>query len=261
MTSAHRPTWNSAKGKADPGGARTVPSSIVSAKNQPGLLQLKRRSDYEILNNKSKDTLREELLLKENKKCAVNDDNTLKLDEDKEKSLQPICLNQLHDDDEKSDSKESSYSSKSINDEESGSEEDKRSDMKNHGDDNKNLISSKSNSNNDDESDNNEEEDDSDNEEDEEEELMREYEKIKKEKEEQKRLKQIEEAERVKSRTPLEILSGNPIYAQNYSLKRKWYDDTVFKNQAKEEKKPEKRFINDTVRSDFHKKFMYKTIQ
>lgn len=40
----------------------------------------------------------------------------------------------------------------------------------------------------------------------------------------------------------------------------RWYEDTVFKNQTKSEPKDKKRFINDTVRSSFHKKFLNKYI-
>jgi protein CWC15 len=42
-------------------------------------------------------------------------------------------------------------------------------------------------------------------------------------------------------------------YAQ---VKRRWDDDVVFKNQARTEPKRQKRFINDTVRSDFHRRFL-----
>ena len=35
----------------------------------------------------------------------------------------------------------------------------------------------------------------------------------------------------------------------------------VFKNQSREPKKEERRFINDTVRNDFHRKFLSKYIQ
>jgi protein CWC15 len=44
-----------------------------------------------------------------------------------------------------------------------------------------------------------------------------------------------------------------------FGAKRRWNDDVVFKNQAKDvaEKKP-KRFINDTIRSDFHRSFLHK---
>lgn len=38
--------------------------------------------------------------------------------------------------------------------------------------------------------------------------------------------------------------------------KCRWDDDVVFKNQARGETKTPKRFINDTIRSDFHRKFL-----
>ena len=39
------------------------------------------------------------------------------------------------------------------------------------------------------------------------------------------------------------------------TLTCRWDDDVVFRNQGKTEKK-KKRFINDTIRSDFHIRFM-----
>lgn len=46
-------------------------------------------------------------------------------------------------------------------------------------------------------------------------------------------------------------------------MKRRWDDDVVFKNCAKgiEERKKEQNFINDAIRSEFHKKFMEKYIK
>ena len=43
----------------------------------------------------------------------------------------------------------------------------------------------------------------------------------------------------------------------------RWDDDVVFKNCAKgvDEARKEKRFINDTLRSEFHKKFMEKYVK
>ena len=40
-----------------------------------------------------------------------------------------------------------------------------------------------------------------------------------------------------------------------FGIKNRWDDDVVFRNQGKTEKK-RKRFINDTIRSDFHMNFM-----
>ncbi|KAG7282697.1 hypothetical protein CRUP_017623 [Coryphaenoides rupestris] len=47
------------------------------------------------------------------------------------------------------------------------------------------------------------------------------------------------------------------------TLSLMWDDDVVFKNCAKgvEEARKEKRFINDTLRSEFHKKFMEKYVK
>ena len=44
-------------------------------------------------------------------------------------------------------------------------------------------------------------------------------------------------------------------------VKRRWDDDVVFKNQARTEPKQQKRFINDTVRSDFHRRFLDRYIK
>ena len=54
-----------------------------------------------------------------------------------------------------------------------------------------------------------------------------------------------------------EMLHSNPLMfsSENASLKRRWDDDVLFLNQGKTEKK-KKRFINDTIRNDFHVHFM-----
>ncbi|KPP57675.1 protein CWC15-like [Scleropages formosus] len=70
------------------------------------------------------------------------------------------------------------------------------------------------------------------------------------------------------------ILSGNPLLnlggqqqigqvQTSFSVKRRWDDDVVFKNCAKgvDDSKKEKRFVNDTLRSEFHKKFMEKYVK
>jgi len=64
------------------------------------------------------------------------------------------------------------------------------------------------------------------------------------------------------------ILSGNPLLSYSSGakgdlrIKRRWDDDVVFKNCARSE--PDKKgslFINDSLRSEFHKKFMEKYIK
>lgn len=41
----------------------------------------------------------------------------------------------------------------------------------------------------------------------------------------------------------------------------RWDDDVVFKNQARGEPKAQKRFVNDTIRNDFHKRFLQRYIR
>uniref|UniRef100_UPI00358E9A73 LOW QUALITY PROTEIN: spliceosome-associated protein CWC15 homolog n=1 Tax=Myxine glutinosa TaxID=7769 RepID=UPI00358E9A73 len=96
--------------------------------------------------------------------------------------------------------------------------------------------------------------------------LLAELQRIKKERAEQaartEREAKVEE-ERIRTET---ILSGNPLIqlqAPNFKVKRRWDDDVVFKNCARGGRDGLRRegFINDTLRSDFHKKFMEKYIK
>ncbi|CAD7963261.1 unnamed protein product [Amoebophrya sp. A25] len=88
--------------------------------------------------------------------------------------------------------------------------------------------------------------------------LQRELAKIRQEKEDAKQ-KEEEEAEKIAEADRREgIGASNPLINSNQSLKRAWNEDTVFKNQARTAPKVQKRFINDNVRSDFHKRFLHK---
>lgn len=52
-------------------------------------------------------------------------------------------------------------------------------------------------------------------------------------------------------------MKGNPLLNSDFTVKRRWDDDVIFRNQAKNEPKShKKRFVNDTIRSDFHLDFM-----
>ena len=55
--------------------------------------------------------------------------------------------------------------------------------------------------------------------------------------------------------------TGNDPESSNFVVKRRWDDDVVFKNQTKHEPKTAKRFVNDTIRSDFHRRFLNKYIK
>jgi protein CWC15 len=92
--------------------------------------------------------------------------------------------------------------------------------------------------------------DDSDNsdDEDDEEAILLEYERVKKEREEKER-------QEIKERVEEEGETG-----QGYSLQKKWFQESVFQNQALKETKEKAEFCNDTVRSKFHKKVLHKFV-
>ncbi|XP_057725109.1 uncharacterized protein LOC130940856 [Arachis stenosperma] len=109
-------------------------------------------------------------------------------------------------------------------------------------------------------SDNESDDDDDDDDEDDTEALMAELEQIKKERAEEKLRKERQEQEEELKVKEAELLRGNPLLNNptSFSVKRRWDDDVVFKNQARGETKVAKRFINDTIRNDFHRKFLQK---
>ena len=50
-------------------------------------------------------------------------------------------------------------------------------------------------------------------------------------------------------------------YTNIHTHTNRWDDDVVFKNCAKDDTSKTGRFINDTLRSEFHKKFMDKYVK
>ena len=112
------------------------------------------------------------------------------------------------------------------------------------------------------------EESDSDSGEDETAELMRELAKIKAERAEVAAKAAAEQAKKDEEQREKDIALGNPLLnseqgRESYGVKRRWDDDVVFKNQARgtEERGKEKRFVNDLLRSDFHRRFMDKYVR
>lgn len=60
------------------------------------------------------------------------------------------------------------------------------------------------------------------------------------------------------------MFDENPLLSQDrssFAVKKSWRDDVVFRNQANHETKKQKRFVNDTVRNDFHKQFLDKYVR
>jgi protein CWC15 len=98
------------------------------------------------------------------------------------------------------------------------------------------------------------------------EELMRELEKIKRERQEEEERKVQERLEQERKELEERAITGNPLLndfevpSTTLGAKRRWDDDVIFKNQGREEE-VKKRFINDMLRSDFHRKFMNKYVK
>ncbi|KAJ5103117.1 hypothetical protein N7532_003646 [Penicillium argentinense] len=93
--------------------------------------------------------------------------------------------------------------------------------------------------------------------------LMRELEKIKKERAAQKEKEEQEKAAAEQEKREVDIARGNPLLnGKEYNVNRRWDEDVVFKNQARgTENKEGKEFVNDLLRSDFHKRFMSKYVR
>ncbi|KAJ4304326.1 complexed with cef1p [Collariella sp. IMI 366227] len=103
--------------------------------------------------------------------------------------------------------------------------------------------------------------DDSD---DEEAELQRELERVRRERAEKREREERERLAAEEEAKEKDIALGNPLLNKtDFNIKRRWDDDVVFKNQARgtEEKGKRKEFINDLLRSDFHKRFMSKYVR
>lgn len=96
-------------------------------------------------------------------------------------------------------------------------------------------------------------------------ELLAELNRIKQERAAEEAKKEAERKEQEEKIRLENILKGNPLLTSNkteFKVKRRWDDDVVFKNCARDESNQnEKNFINDTLRSEFHKKFMEKYIK
>ncbi|KAI8971574.1 Pre-mRNA-splicing factor Cwf15/Cwc15 [Mycotypha africana] len=109
-------------------------------------------------------------------------------------------------------------------------------------------------------------EDDDDDDDDNAAELLATLQRIRKERAEEKERQEREARQEAEAEAEKEAMSGNPLLnigteKRDFTVKRRWDDDVIFKNQAKGlDDKPKKRFVNDMLRSDFHRKFLHKYI-
>jgi len=110
-------------------------------------------------------------------------------------------------------------------------------------------------------------------------ELLRELEKIKRERAEEKARQEREQSASDAASREAEIATGNPLLnlaaalgqqvptgvnttvPGTFAVKKRWDDDLIFKNQAISTKDKPTHFVNDLLRTEFHKKFMAKFIK
>jgi len=254
MSTAHRPTWDPAQAKDVKGGSRQFSARDMAAHTKLKFRQPGQTSVAEV----SKLDLRAELLAAEEEARAKkrkaegkpplaveNGSATEGRDEEtnKRRKLLQEALEMDKDDDDDDAS-------------EKGEKE---------GEDN----------------DDDEEDDEEDEEEDDTAELLRELEKIKRERAEEKERQEREQSASANAAREAEIATANPLLnlaaalGQNpngvnttvpgtFAVKRRWDDDLIFKNQAMNSRNKEKasgQFVNDLLRTEFHKKFMAKFIK
>ena len=111
--------------------------------------------------------------------------------------------------------------------------------------------------------------DDSDDSDDDEAELLAELERIKRERAEEAARREASSGGGHDAATAdASLVGGNPLLdlpggagdagAGGFRIARRWDDDVVFRNQTRTEPKRQKRFVNDTIRSVFHRRFLNK---
>ncbi|XP_010324238.1 uncharacterized protein [Solanum lycopersicum] len=230
MTTAARPTWAPAKGGNEQGGTRIFgPSQKYSSRDIAAHTTLKpRKEGQDTQDELHRRNLREELEDRERRHFSSKDNGYVYVvaeDRDRRKSGQLLL-----------DGAKRVIEDRIVP---RSADADDDADTK---------------------SDDESEDDDDDDDEDDTEALLAELEQIKKEKAEEKLRKERQEQEEELKAKEAELLKGNPLINQptSFSVKRRWDDDVVFKNQARGELKVAKRFINDTIRNDFHRKFLHK---
>ncbi|CAI2376794.1 unnamed protein product [Moneuplotes crassus] len=255
MTTAHKPTWHSAKGGSNQGGnVMITPTRQYSAKDLPGHLELKTRAKEQGIDHDLNDIdqFKKELLQRE-KKYFEKKGDTGEVPQSLDDGFKMPKKREIKDLSKKADDLNSR--NKEYEDElnEKGTPFPQDADYQSESDSGSSSDSESNSASEDDE---------------EEAALLKEYIKIKKEKEEAEKKKLEEKAKAKEEEENKELMHENPLFNKEadenegvYTLQRKWYDETVFKNQARIQKKEKKRFINDTVRSDFHRNFMNRFIQ
>jgi len=246
MSTAHRPTWDPAQARDVKGGSRQFSVRDMAAHTKLKFRQVGQTSADEV----KKRDLRAELLAAEqeakNKKRKAEGKPPLPIEggEDEEANKRRKLLQDALDLDKDDDDQEEKEGNEKADDE--GDSDD----------------------------------DSEDDDEDDTAELLRELEKIKRERAEEKSRQENEQSSKDAAAREIEIATGNPLLnlaaalgqqtpsginttvPGTFSVKKRWDDDVIFKNQAMNQKdKSQGYFVNDLLRTEFHKKFMGRFIK
>ncbi|KAI9457533.1 Cwf15/Cwc15 cell cycle control protein [Russula earlei] len=281
MSTAHRPTWDPAQAREVKGGSRQY-----SVRDMAAHTKLKfRQSGQTSVDEVRRSDLRAELLAAEaearakKRKAAglpVEDAQpAVAAIEDEEANKRRKVLQEALEMDKDANSDEDGDGDRDGDGDEDGPNggadgHPKRSDKDGGGDEN---------GDGDGDNDNDDDDDDDDDEEDETAELFRELEKIKRERAADKARVEQAEAEATEAERDARIATANPLLnlaaalgnapginttaPGTFSVKRRWDDDLIFKNQAANEKENPRggQFVNDLLRTEFHKKFMSRFVK
>ncbi|KAF8963612.1 Pre-mRNA-splicing factor Cwf15/Cwc15 [Flammula alnicola] len=244
MSTAHRPTWDPAQAKDVKGGSRQFSVRDMAAHTKMKFRQVGQTSTDEV----KKRDLRAELLAAEqearNKKRKAEgkppllEDTPGEADEEthKRRKLLQEAMELDKDDEESDEDKDKEDEDEDESEEESDEEDDTA-------------------------------------------ELLRELEKIKRERAEEKARQDSEQSASEAASREAEIATSNPLLnlaaalgqqtpggvsttvPGTFQVKKRWDDDLIFKNQAMTAKTSQGNFVNDLLRTEFHKKFMAKFIK
>lgn len=275
MTTAHRATWKAARGGLQEEGSFTLhaPSVQTSAKDAPSERTLKRRQPGQGAPGElmGRDEMRETLRMAEEVAMRKRRRGRVPVPLLREAAFQMVLPGEVPDVFE-GVGKDGAFAL----DEDAILEDDRDDD----GDTGRGVGDRAENgaAENGAEDEDGEDESESDSD-DEEAELLAELEKIRAERELENAKVEAEAREVAEAEENASVAAGNPLLgnvgddgysdlasvatgsAPVFAVKRRWDDDVVFREQAKGERAPKQRFINDTIRNDFHRRFLKRFIR
>ncbi|KAM0793675.1 hypothetical protein ACM66B_001104 [Microbotryomycetes sp. NB124-2] len=294
MSSAHRPTWDPAQGKAARGNSR-----IYSVRDMASHTRLKFRQPGQTSTNEvARRDLKAELVAAEREAAErkakgqsgfVADRKLLTLENEQAQSEADASdakrrkvlasVGNLDADDDDDDDDEDDEHGDDAREDRGAAAAGRLDKGKGKAVDQEGSANGAGKDDDEDDDDDDDDDESDDDDEDETAELLRELEKIKRERAEEKERQERERLESEQVDREAEIAMGNPLLnleaalgrtpsgastttsaSTSFGVKRRWDDDVIFKNQAVKDDKPKPAFVNDLLRTDFNRKFLKRFI-